>query len=248
MWLLPAVVPAAPTWPAPGAPLVELDLAAPRNLQPTRIYLSAGHANGSTKRGNLGVHGEWEADVALWTTLELAHRLEKLDRFEVIVGRREGEQPSYDARIEAARARSADVFIELHTDARGVLEPFAVTPWGDWTYESTGDHGFSVLYNEGGPLGPERRRLASLVGESLAAIGLPAYPGYDPSEYTNDPTPGVFIDQRGLKMLRRPSMPSIIVETHNAKDFEESLRWREPATLDAFATAIAEAVRRFRTP
>ena len=37
-------------------------------------------------------------------------------------------------------------------------------------------------------------------------------------------------------------MPSILVETHNALDDREALRWEEPATRDALAHALAAAL------
>lgn len=235
----------AAVWPAPDAPLDVLPTTAPRGLADTTVYLMAGHANGPGKDGNKGVHGQIEAEVSLWTVEELARRLEALGWFEVVVGRRAGERPSYGARIRHAERVGADVFIELHTDARGPLHVWATDPEGE-VYRNDGSPGFSVLYNEGGPLGPERQRLAQEVGNALLATGLPPCPGYV-DLYDADPVPGVFIDRRGLMMLRRPTMPSIIIETHNAKDFEESLRWREEGTLDAFASAVAEAVRAYRT-
>ena len=43
-------------------------------------------------------------------------------------------------------------------------------------------------------------------------------------------------------MLRRPRIPSVIIETHHALDFEEVARWREERTLEAFAAAVAQGV------
>ena len=34
-------------------------------------------------------------------------------------------------------------------------------------------------------------------------------------------------------------MPAVIVETHHSLDVEESARWREDATLESFAAALA---------
>jgi N-acetylmuramoyl-L-alanine amidase len=43
-------------------------------------------------------------------------------------------------------------------------------------------------------------------------------------------------------MLRRPRVPSVIIETHHALDFEEAERWKEPRTLEAFAAAVAQGL------
>ena len=240
----PVVSPPPPAvWPAPGAPLVELPLRAPRNERRGHVYLVAGHANGPDKEGNTGVHGQIEADVNLQTTDYVATEWQALDRFEVTVGRTGDARPTYGARVARAASVDADVFIDLHTDARGPWFEWATNPNGETVYRNDDGAGFSVLYNDTGPLGPERARLARVVGERLAAAGFPAYDGSDYlGLYDADPTPGVFIDRRGLMMLRRPSMPSIIIETHNAKDYEESLRWREPATHAAFAAALTDAM------
>jgi N-acetylmuramoyl-L-alanine amidase len=45
-------------------------------------------------------------------------------------------------------------------------------------------------------------------------------------------------------MLRRPQVPSVIIETHNAPDEREVARWDETRTLDAFADAVRAGVDR----
>ncbi|MEZ4316894.1 MAG: hypothetical protein R3F61_05310 [Myxococcota bacterium] len=60
--------------------------------------------------------------------------------------------------------------------------------------------------------------------------------------YDRDEVTGVHIDRRGLMMLREPTVPSVIVETHNAKHFEESLRWREERTREAFVRAVTDGL------
>jgi N-acetylmuramoyl-L-alanine amidase len=58
--------------------------------------------------------------------------------------------------------------------------------------------------------------------------------------------PGVFVDRhppdQRIFVLRRPSMPSVLIETHHALDAREAARWTEPATLDAFAAAATAAL------
>ncbi len=239
--------PADAQWPEPFSPLTLLPLRAPRNLEDGHVYLVAGHANGPERDGNTGVHGQIEADVALETTLFVEDWWTHMDpgppRFDWTIGRRAGDRPSYGDRLRRAEEVGADVFIDIHTDARGPWTAWATNPAGEIVYRCDDGPGFAVLYNEGGALGPQRRELARVVADRLAAAGFPAYDGSDYTGlYDLDPTPGVFIDRRGLMMLRRPAMPSIIIETHNAKDYEESLRWREPATHAAFAAALTDAL------
>ena len=78
----------------------------------------------------------------------------------------------------------------------------------------------------------------------MALAGLGAYDGRDyPGLYLDDPEqPGAFIDRRFLYVLRKPAVPSVIVETHHFLDLEEVARWNEPRTLEAFAAAVAGAL------
>ena len=45
-----------------------------------------------------------------------------------------------------------------------------------------------------------------------------------------------------IAMLRRPVVPSVIVETHQALDPADADRWREPTTWAAFGAALARGV------
>ena len=53
---------------------------------------------------------------------------------------------------------------------------------------------------------------------------------------------GVFIDRRPRRqrvyVLRKPRIPSVIIETHHALDFAENARWTEDRTLATFAAAV----------
>jgi N-acetylmuramoyl-L-alanine amidase len=113
-----------------------------------------------------------------------------------------------------------------------------------------GSHGFSVLYSDEGPaeVAAERRLLAQALAARMVEAGFPAYVwnGYA-DLYDGDPThPGVFVDRhvpkQRIKMLRAPHVPSVIIETHQALDAEEVLRWDEPRTHDVFAAAVRAAL------
>jgi hypothetical protein len=80
--------------------------------------------------------------------------------------------------------------------------------------------------------------------DRMALAGLGTYDGRDyPGLYLDDPEqPGAFIDRRFLYVLRKPAVPSVIVETHHFLDLEEAARWAEPRTLEAFAAAVAGAL------
>jgi N-acetylmuramoyl-L-alanine amidase len=84
----------------------------------------------------------------------------------------------------------------------------------------------------------------------MAATGFGAYDGFD---YVGlyEPTdahPGLFVDRheptQRIRMLRRlKRVPSVIVETHQAWNLDEAERWSEPATLNAFAVALIQALK-----
>ncbi|GEM_PF-6581284 len=48
-----------------------------------------------------------------------------------------------------------------------------------------------------------------------------------------------------IRFLRRPTMPSVIVETHHAWDLEEATRFNEPETWDGLADALAAGLIEF---
>ncbi|TNE92550.1 MAG: hypothetical protein EP330_00995 [Deltaproteobacteria bacterium] len=102
--------------------------------------------------------------------------------------------------------------------------------------------GFTVLFNEGEPLGPQRRQLARDLAASLTAAGfLPYTQGYG-ELYDADDVPGVYVDRRGLKMLRTPEVPSVIIETHHALDPAEVACWKRPETHASFAQAVSAGI------
>ncbi|MEZ4316893.1 MAG: N-acetylmuramoyl-L-alanine amidase [Myxococcota bacterium] len=132
----PVSVAPDPVWPETSdvlALLPDRPCAEPRET----VFVMAGHANGRTKTGNLGVHGQVEADVNLALAEDLAAHLERTGCFEVVRGRTGTQRPSYRSRIAHAERVGADAFIELHTDARGPLEPVGYTP-DAWVYEAEG--------------------------------------------------------------------------------------------------------------
>jgi N-acetylmuramoyl-L-alanine amidase len=58
--------------------------------------------------------------------------------------------------------------------------------------------------------------------------------------------PGVYRDLRGLYVLRKPSIPSVIIESHNALDPHEVARWAEPGVAETFAAALEVALAELR--
>lgn len=214
-----------------------------------RIALDAGHgAPGNT--GALSLTCEQEQDFTLRLARALIEQLE--DRFDIVETRPPGRTPPYAERVAQAERAQVDALISLHFDARGAARVRAVTEEGRPCLESPGSTGFAILWSdEGRPARVERRHvLARALAEAMTRRGLAPYSGEDyPGLYEADAeTPGVFVDRHAPRkrvyMLRRPTVPVVIVETHQALHAEEWARWQEHGTVVALAEALAEAVDR----
>ncbi len=216
-------------WPAASA---QLEIPAlPEGGEPRRIYLDAGHG-AEDNVGNRGALDQLEQSFTLALATDIQQALADVAGVEIRVSRAEGELVAYRDRVSAAEAWPADVFISLHSDVR---HPDAV--------------GFSILWSDEGDASLVTRRvtLARSMAEQLSAIGLPAYNGDEyVGLYEGDLTDGVFVDRhqthQRIFVLRKPTMPSIIIETHNAKSVPEARRWEEAAVRRAFAHALARVL------
>ena len=229
-------------WPAAAARPVAVTF--PANFATKRIYLDAGHgAEGN--RGNQSCFCRDEQDFTLALAADVAERLEQTHRFAIRVSRKNGELKDYVTRVAEAEQFEADVFISLHSDVRGEAERWPETS----CLRSRSAPGFAVLWSDAGepPLADRRLALARALAGALERSGIHAYDGGDYQEhYAPDRRAGVFVDRHAhaerIFVLWRPSMPSILIETHNALDDREALRWEEPTTREAFASALAAAL------
>ncbi|WP_223757390.1 N-acetylmuramoyl-L-alanine amidase [Myxococcus sp. RHSTA-1-4] len=247
---VPLTVAPTPAWPAPGAPLSVARVRFPEGFGKRRIYLDAGHgAQGNT--GNKSVTCEDEEAFTLRIAEDLARRLEATGHFQVRISRKPGERVPYPSRINAARKWNAHVLLSLHSDARGMAMPWEPAP-GQQCYRQDTSPGFSVLWSEEAevPLQNRRAGLARAIARHLGQAGFRHYDGMDYTGlYAADSAQaGVFVSRvsepthRRIFVLRRPTFPSVIIETHHALDFEEAARWREERTLEAFAAAVAQGL------
>jgi N-acetylmuramoyl-L-alanine amidase len=239
---------ALPAWPAPGAPLAVHPLTVPKGFHKKRIYLDAGHGY-RDNLGNSSVTCEHEADFTLRVAEDLARRLEATGRFQVHLSRKAGQEVSYRQRISEAEGWRADAFVSIHSDTRGEATKWAPTP-DLWCLRQDSMPGFGVLWADdtAEPLKRRRMTLARALSQRISEAGFLPYDGADyVNLYDGDPEhPGVFVDRHEpgyrIMMLRRPRMPSVIIETHHALDFEEAARWKEPRTLEAFSAAVAQGL------
>jgi N-acetylmuramoyl-L-alanine amidase len=229
-------------WPAAVAR--PLALSFPADFPTKRVYLDAGHG-AEDNRGNQSCFCRDEQDFTLSLAIDVAQRLEQTRRFIVRVSRKQGELKDYASRVVEAEQFGADVFVSLHSDVRGDAEPWA--PEG--CLRSRAAPGFAILWSdEGEPSLADRRvAFARTLAAALERSAIQAYDGREYHEhYAPDLRAGVFVDRHAhderIFVLWRPSMPSILVETHNALDDREALRWEEAATREAFANALAAAL------
>jgi N-acetylmuramoyl-L-alanine amidase len=236
--------PAEPT--SLAAQVVELEL--PPATRPLVVYLDAGHgAEGNA--GNQSSLCELEQDTMFDLSLDVAAALESYGGF-VVVPSRVGEQRvPYAERVADAERIGADVFVSLHSDVRGQVGTWSPAP-GTTCRAAVDAPGFSVLHaDEGGPeLAGRRAALCARVAEAMAKAGFSAYGGEEYAGlYAPSSAPGCFVDRHAedkrIFVLRRPSMPSVIVETHNALDPREAVAWRDELVREAFARALAVALR-----
>ena len=230
------VVQPPPPWPEAGAPLTVPTLQLPEGWVPRRVFVDPGHGVGQN-HGNRSARCEAEAEVMMAIGSVTASILQETGAFEVMLSRQDGEQVSYTDRMQRARLWRAEVFVSLHSDARS---PYTQDASG--CNVNNDDPGFSVLYSDEGPMAASRQALASGIAAQLAAAGFLPYPGRD-YDGSYDGADGVFVDrhppQQRIMFLRRPAMPSVIIETHHALDVRAVARWREPETARVFGHALA---------
>ena len=242
--------PPEPIWPEPGARLSPPQPAYSRGFGVRKVYLDAGHGSAGS-HGNTGCRCQLEEVEVLREAVAVAEVLTETGHFEVRVSREGSSRRSYSRRRAEAAAWGAEALVSLHTDVRMVElgtewepEPGKTCPRLD------GEAGFAVLWSDEGTeeLVQDRHALARAVGRRLWETGFPGYPGFawSPVYEADALVTGVYVDRhapgRRLYMLRRPTMPSVIVETHHAWYLAEVERWDEPATVRAFGLALAAAL------
>jgi N-acetylmuramoyl-L-alanine amidase len=234
-------------WPGPDAPLEVLATRFPEGFGVRKIYLDAGHG-APDNTGNRSAYCKDEQDFTLWAAEQLEESLVETGHFEVRVSRRGDQVRGYRERVEEAEAWGAEAFISLHSDVRGKTEDWEPEP-GVVCRRSRDAAGFSVLWSDHGEsaLGTRRMEMARSLATYLGQAGFSAYDGdyeglYDADRDGAAARAGVFVDRHvpdeRIFVLWRPSIPSVIIETHNAVDPDEAARWEEERTMRAFSAAL----------
>jgi N-acetylmuramoyl-L-alanine amidase len=221
---------------------------APPLGRPTVVFLDAGHG-AKDNPGNTSSYCVEEQDFTAGLALDVADELTRSGRFDVVLSREGDRKVAYADRVGAAATHGADAFISLHSDVRGKTESWSPRP-DTACLRSFDAPGFSVLYSDEGPAELVDRRV--LLGRGIAAemrdAGWVAYGG---AEYVGlyqgiGEGTGLFVDrhepQKRIFVLRRTTMPAVIVETHNALDPREADAWEDPTTRRAFAFALGRGI------
>jgi N-acetylmuramoyl-L-alanine amidase len=225
---------------SPAVLVVVALLAAPK----TRVFIDPGHGYPGNE-GTTTMLCEKEQDVVLEVARDLGERLTAMNKFVVRLARTSSVGATYDRRLADAEKFRAHVLLSIHLDARGWASPVDGCPRND------SERGFGVLFSDRGGkrLVEKRRQLARAIAGALSEREFFAYDGTQYGTlYDFDPTPGVFVDRRSLFMLRRPPMPSVIIETHHGLHREEHEAWKTEETRAKFAAAVAAAVLSLRGP
>jgi N-acetylmuramoyl-L-alanine amidase len=235
-------------WPGAEAALTPVAAVFPKDASVIKVALDPGHG-APNNRGNTSSYCVDEQDAMLALAQALADRLEATGHIAVRLTRDGAARVDYPARVEDAAAWGADAFVSLHSDVRGKIDHWAPAPELSCPFALDAP-GFAVLYSDEGDPALAARRFG--LGRAVAARMIEAgfFP-YGGAEYAGiyapgDGARGVFADRhepgQRIFVLRKPAIPSILIETHNALDPREVARWSEPETLDAFASAVAAAL------
>jgi N-acetylmuramoyl-L-alanine amidase len=252
-------------WPGSAATLAAVQAAFPPGFGKLKVIIDPGHG-APNNRGNLSSLCVDEQDAMLVLAEAVQTRLETTGHIEARLSRERGDETDYMTRAEDAAAWRADAFVSLHSDVRGTRDswvpdaPSCTTANAGRDCGQTGHNvrrcpvaldapGFTVLYSdEGDPkLAARRLKLGRALAHRMGEAGFTPYLGADyRPRYAADVEPGVFVDRHDdaqrIFVLRRLTMPTVLVETHNALDSREALRWEENGTIDAFAGALAAAL------
>jgi N-acetylmuramoyl-L-alanine amidase len=228
--------------------LVELDVPA----SPGRVLVAIDPGHGAPgNRGNESSFCVAEEDFTLGLAYDLEALLVELG-FEVALTRRGSARTPYEARVREAERIGAAAFVSLHSDVRGHIATWSPREGVECRHAEDAP-GFSVLLSDESPtpaLLVRRQDLATQVAARLIEAGFTPYGG---AEYESlyaplsEAAPGVFLDRhepdKRVFVLRRPAIPSVIVETHNALDRREAEAWETPEVRRAFGLALAAALR-----
>lgn len=235
-------------------PLAALSSTPVRAAAPDRpvLALDAGHS--PKQPGALGCRGLYEVGYNDRFAAELKPLLEQAG-WRVVLTRAADESIGLEERTNRARRMGAALFLSIHHDS--VLPEFVERGEknGRKVQCSTApEHynfrGFSLFVSARNPRFAESRRFAELLGRHLVRAGRPV------ALYHADPVLGEnrpLLDKDlgihrydELSVLRRASMPSVLLEVGVILDEADEARIDDDATRRAIVEAVAEAAAEYR--
>jgi len=234
------------TWPESFAPLRPLQVTSPADFGTRKIFIDPGHG-APNNPGNSSCICQDEQDFTLSVGQNVAQWLQKTGRFDVRLSRDGDKRVAYQERVEAATTWGADVFVSIHSDIRGQTGENQTIGANQTCRVNLGAPGFSVLLSEDGTeeLVQSRKTLARNTARRMREAGFGMYAGTEYGTlYAKDPDEhGVYFDRHAheqrIFVLWKPTMPSIIVETHHALDPREVKIWAQTSTHETFASVLA---------
>lgn len=221
----------------------------PATFGTRRIFIDPGHG-APNNPGNSSCICQDEQDFTLSVARDVQAWLQRTGSFEVRLSRDGDERVPYAARVEAAASWGAEVFLSIHSDIRGQTGETMWNHRDQVCRVNLGTPGFSVLLSEDGDasLVASRKDLARATARRMREAGFGVYSGAEYGTlYAKDADEsGVFFDRHAYEqrifVLWKPTMPSIIVETHHALDPREVRLWGEPRTHEVFASVLAASL------
>ncbi len=222
----------------------------PPAVTPTTVAIDIGHtpANGGATSARGVPEYEFNRRMAgeLLTTL---HEAGHVDSFLINA---EGGEITLQDRTRLAAEGDADLLISLHHDS---VQPHYLEAWeheGHQRFYCDRFQGYSLLVSGRQAAFEQSQRWAKALGKQLVAAGLsPTLHHNEPIEGENRP----LLDQDlgvyqydGLAVLRRASMPSVILECGILVNRDEEALLNEPKHRQSITAAIMRAVEAFRTP
>ncbi|AVX19812.1 N-acetylmuramoyl-L-alanine amidase [Carboxydocella thermautotrophica] len=192
-------------------------------LQGRTIVIDPGH--GGTDPGAIGgVLKVKEKDV----NLAIAQRVRRYlaeEGAQIIMTREGDTYPTLAERYTLANDQQAQLFVSIHANSN----------------TSSSVYGSATYYNNENRTSEEiaaRLKLAQLIQEEILKI---------PERKAFGANNGVWLDSRGLAVLRGTRMPSVLVETAFLSNPTEEQLLNDPGFQDQIARAIAQGIIRYFT-
>lgn len=231
-------------WPAADVALAPTPVVVPAALHGRIVAIDAGHG----APGNRGARSARCVDEEAWT-LPLAERISaqlEAAGLRVVRLRSPGERPSYGQRLRRLADGGAELMVSVHGDIRGRGRPWRTAEGCD-SQILRGGWGTSVLWSDEHPARTaQRRRLAHHLAHRLDAAGFTSYDGADYVGLYAQTAPGAFVDRHAprqrIAFLRRPAVPSVIVEVGHLLDPDVEDRLGAPRVQAALAQAVLGGV------